>query len=48
MILIGPKVVWARFFLGVDPLPSGCGGGGGLIQKVAPMRLKIGQQVAYG
>ena len=34
-------------FLRVDPLPSGRGGGG-LRQKVAPMRLKIWQQVAYG
>ena len=36
----------------VDPLPSGDGGGGGggggWRQKIAAMRLKIGQQVAYG
>ena len=38
-----------RFFLRVDPFPSGRGGGGGVVnQKVASMRLKIGQRVAYG
>ena len=36
-------------FLRVDPLPSGYGGGGGgggQRQKIASMRLKIGQGVA--
>ena len=35
-------------FLRVDPLPSGYGGGGGggWSQKIASMRLKIGQEVA--
>ena len=38
-------------FLRVDPLPSGAGGGGGgggWSKKIAAMRLKIEQQVAYG
>ena len=42
------KSLWARFFLRVDPLPSGCEVNGKWSEKGPSNRLKIGQQIVYG
>ena len=48
LMSMGKKSYGHGFVFRVDPLPSGYGGGGGggWRQKIASMRLKIGQGVA--
>ena len=48
MNFIDSKVVWARIFFRVDPLPSGSEKKGRDVKKVPSNQLKIGQRVAYG